>query len=90
MAINLSARQFSLAINGVTRTLNVLNINLSQNELGSEGVFVTGEIELQANYSEVTDFTYLASPSIGANWARGASVVYQIANDSGTLVNHPL
>lgn len=90
MAINLSARQFSLTINGVTRTLNVLNINLSQNELGSEGVFVTGEIELQANYSEVTDFTYLASPSIGANWARGASVVYQIANDSGTLVNHPL
>ena len=90
MAINLSARQFSLAINGVTRTLNVLNINLSQNELGSEGVFVTGEIELQANYSQVTDFTYLASPSIGANWARGASVVYQIANDSGTLVNHPL
>ncbi len=90
MAINLSARQFSLTINGVTRTLNVLNINLSQNELGSEGVFVTGEIELQANYSQVTDFTYLASPSIGANWARGASVVYQIANDSGTLVNHPL
>ena len=90
MAINLSARQFSLTINGVTRTLNVLNINLSQNELGSEGVFVTGEIELQANYSQVTDFIYLASPSIGANWARGASVVYQIANDSGTLVNHPL
>ena len=90
MAINLSARQFSLTINGVTRTLNVLNINLSQNELGSEGVFVTGEIELQANYSEVTNFTYLASPSIGANWARGALVVYQIANDSGTLVNHPL
>jgi hypothetical protein len=90
MAINLSARQFSLTINGVTRTLNVLNINLSQNELGSEGVFVTGEIELQANYSEVTDFTYLASPSIGENWARGALVVYQVANDSGTLVNHVL
>ena len=90
MTINLSSRKFSLTINGIARTANVININLSQNELGTEGVFVTGEIELQANYNEVTQFTYLASPSIGANWARGASVIYQIANDSGTLVNHPL
>jgi hypothetical protein len=68
----------------------MININLSQNELGAEGVFVTGEIELQANYNEVAEFTYLASPTIAENWARGASVVYQIANDTGSLVNHPL
>lgn len=89
MTINLSSRRFTLTINGIDRTANVLNIDLSQNELSTEGVFVTGEIELQANYNQVTEFTYLASPSIGENWARGASVVYQIANDSGTLVNHP-
>jgi hypothetical protein len=91
MTVNLSSRPFSLTINGIDRTGNVkgTGISLTQNELGSEGVFVTGEIELQANYNEVTQFTYLASPSIGANWARGASVIYQIANDSGTLVNHP-
>jgi hypothetical protein len=90
MTINLTSRRFSLVINGVDRTGNMININLSQNELGSEGVFVTGEIELQANYNEVTEFTYLASPTIAENWARGASVVYQIANDTGSLVNHPL
>jgi hypothetical protein len=89
MTINLTSRRFFLVINGVDRTGNMININLSQNELGSEGVFVTGEIELQANYNEVAEFTYLASPTIAENWARGASVVYQIANDSGTLVNHP-
>jgi hypothetical protein len=89
MTINLTSRRFSLVINGVDRTGNMININLSQNELGSEGAFVTGEIELQANYNEVAEFTYLASPTIAENWARGASVVYQIANDSGTLVNHP-
>jgi hypothetical protein len=90
MTINLTSRRFSLAINGVDRTSNMININLSQNELGAEGVFVTGEIELQANYNEVAEFTYLASPTIAENWARGASVVYQIANDTGSLVNHPL
>ena len=90
MTLNLSSRNFSLTINGIARTGNLININLSQNELGTEGVFVTGEIELQANYNEVTEFTYLASPTIAENWARGASVVYQIANDTGTLVNHPL
>ena len=90
MTTNLSSRQFTLTINGVDRTANMKgSISLSQNELGTEGVFVTGEIELQAQYNEVREFTYLASPSIGENWARGASVVYQIANDSGTLVNHP-
>jgi len=90
MTLNLSSRNFSLTINGIARTGNLININLSQNELGTEGVFVTGEIELQANYNEVTEFTYLASPTIAENWARGASVVYQIANDTGALVNHPL
>lgn len=91
MTTNLSSRNFTLTINGIDRTGNVegTGISLTQNELGAEGVFVTGEIELQAQYNEVTEFTYLASPSIGENWARGASVVYQIANDSGTLVNHP-
>ena len=90
MTLNLSARNFSLTINGINRTRNVISIALSQNELGDGGVFVTGSITLQANYNEVTDFTYLASPTIGANWARGASIIYQVANDSGTLVNHIL
>lgn len=88
MTLNLSARNFSLTINGVNRTRNVISIALSQNELGDGGVFVTGTITLQANYNEVREFTYLASPSIGENWARGATIVYQVANDSGTLVNH--
>ena len=90
MSVNISARAFSLTINGINRTANVINIALSQNELGDGGVFVSGSITLQANYNQITDFTYLASPSIGANWARGASVVYQVANDSGVLVNHGL
>ena len=90
MTLNLSARNFSLTINGINRTRNVLSIALSQNELGDGGVFVAGSITLQANYNEVTDFTYLASPTIGANWARGATIIYQVANDSGTLVNHIL
>ena len=83
MSVNISARAFSLTINGINRTANVINISLSQNELGDSGVFVSGSITLQANYNQVTDFTYLASPSIGANWARGVQVVYRIANDSG-------
>jgi len=90
MTVNISARNFSLTIAGVDRTANTINIALSQNELSDGGVFVTGSITLQANYNEVTDFTYLASPAIGENWARGASIVYQVANDSGTLVNHVL
>lgn len=90
MTVNVSARNFSLTINGVNRTANVINISLSQNELADGGVFVSGSILLQANYNQITEFTYLASPSIGANWARGASIVYQVANDSGTLVNHIL
>lgn len=90
MTINLTPRPFTLTINGVARTRNVINISLSQNELSDGGVFVTGSITLQANYNEVREFTYLASPSIGENWARGALVVYQVANDSGTLVNHVL
>ena len=90
MSVNISARAFSLTINGINRTANVINISLSQNELGDSGVFVSGSITLQANYNQVTDFTYLASPSIGANWARGVQVVYRIANDSGVLSNHIL
>ena len=90
MTLNLTPRAFTLTINGINRTGNVKNISLSQNELSDGGVFVTGSITLQANYNEVTDFTYLASPTIGANWARGATIVYQVANDSGTLVNHVL
>ena len=90
MTLNLTPRAFILTINGVNRTGNVISIALSQNELGDGGVFVTGSITLQANYNEVREFTYLASPSIGENWARGATIVYQVANDSGTLVNHPL
>lgn len=90
MTLNLTPRPFTLTINGINRTGNVKNISLSQNELSDGGVFVTGSITLQANYNELTDFTYLASPTIGANWARGASIVYQVANDSGTLVNHIL
>lgn len=90
MTLNLTPRAFILTINGVDRTRNVISIALSQNELGDGGVFVTGSITLQANYNEVREFTYLASPSIGENWARGATIVYQVANDSGTLVNHIL
>lgn len=90
MSVNISARAFSLIINGINRTANVINIALSQNELGDGGVFVSGSITLQANYNQITEFTYLASPSIGANWARGALIVYQVANDSGILVNHIL
>jgi len=87
MAINISSRKFSLTINGVDRTANMINIDLAQNELGSDGVFTTGEIELQANYDQITEFTYLASLAIAENWARGAVVVYQVANDSGVLTN---
>jgi hypothetical protein len=87
MSTNISARNFSLVINGIDRTANVIGVSLSQNELGDSGVFTSGEITLQANYSEIADFTYLSSPSIAENWARGASVVYQIANDSGVLTN---
>lgn len=87
MTTNISARNFSLTINGIDRTANVVNINLSQNELGEGGVFVSGDIELQANYNQITEFTYLASPSIGANWARGAQVIYKVANSAGVLTD---
>ena len=90
MTTNISARNFSLTINGIDRKANFLSLSLSQDELGDKAVLVKGTITLRANYSERTDFTYMASPAIAANWARGVQVVYRIANDSGALTNHLL
>ena len=90
MTTNISARNFSLTINGIDRKANFLSLSLSQDELGDKAVLIKGTITLRANYSERTDFTYMASPAIAANWARGVQVVYRIANDSGTLTDHLL
>ena len=90
MTTNISARNFSLTINGIDRKANFLSLSLSQDELGDKAVLIKGTITLRANYSERTDFTYMASPAIAANWARGVQVVYRIANDSGALTNHLL
>ena len=90
MTTNISARNFSLTINGIDRKANFLSLSLSQDELGDKAVLIKGTITLKANYSQRTDFTYMASPAIAANWARGVQVVYRIANDSGALTNHLL
>jgi len=90
MTTNISARPFSLTINGIDRAPNFISISLSQNELGDKAVLINGTITLKANYSQRTEFTYMASPAIAANWARGVQVVYRIANDSGTLTDHLL
>ena len=90
MTTNISARNFSLTINGIDRKANFVSLSLSQDELGDKAVLIKGTITLRANYSERTDFTYMASPAIAANWARGVQVVYRIANDSGTLTDHLL
>ena len=90
MTTNISARNFSLTINGIDRKANFVSLSLSQDELGDKPVLTKGTITLRANYSERTDFTYMASPVIAANWARGVQVVYRIANDSGTLTDHLL
>jgi hypothetical protein len=90
MSINISARQFSLTVNGIDRAANLVSFNLSQSEVSNSACLISGTMTLQANYNEIVDFTYLASPAIGANWARGVEVVYKVADDSGTLQNFVL
>lgn len=90
MTVNISARPFQLLINGIDRTANFVECNLTSNEVGAasqgvSGVRINGTITLQANYNEILDFTYLASPEIGANWAQGVEVIYKVANDAGVL-----
>ena len=86
MSINISSLPFTLTINGIDRTANTLSIALSQDEFSDLGLIsIRGSITLQANYDQLTAFTYLASPAIAANWARGAQVVYQVSGDPFVL-----
>jgi len=88
MTCNLAARNFSLTIANQDRTEQVVTINLSSSELDDSGViFITGTVVLAVPHHLVNSFSFLLNP---AHWYRGAPVIYQIANDSGTLVNHPL
>lgn len=86
MSTNISSLPFTLTINGIDRTANALSIALSQDEFSEDGLIsIRGSITLQANYDQLTAFTYLASPAIAANWARGAQVVYQVSGDPFVL-----
>ena len=82
MTTNISARPLSLTINGIERKQNLISLAISSNELSDSGIIQTGSITLKANYNEILNFTYLASPAIGANWARGAEVIFKIADEN--------
>ncbi len=88
---NLVSLPFQLIIAGIDRSANVDSINLSQPDTSGDRLAVTsGTINLIFNALDADDYTYISSQAIAALWAQGALVTYKIANDSGTLVNHPL
>ena len=88
MAINLSSRNFSLTIAGVTRTNELSSITISQpSTLERRDAPRAGSITLTFNPLRYNEFITIGDPVTAANWAVGAAVVFQTANDSGTLVN---
>ncbi len=88
MTINLSSRNFSLTIAGVTRTNELSSITLSQpSTLERRDAPRSGSITLTFNPLRYNEFITIGDPVTAANWAVGAAVVFQTSNDSGTLVN---
>jgi hypothetical protein len=91
MTLNLSSRNFSLTINEVDRTSEFSSIDLAQpSTLERRDAPITGTITLVFNPLRYNEFITIGSPAIAANWAAGALIVFQCANDSGTLVNNLL
>jgi hypothetical protein len=89
MTVNLSSRNFSLTIAGVDRTSELDSITLSQpSTLEQRHAPTTGSITLTFNPLRYNEFITIGNPTTAANWAVEAAVVYQVANDSGTLVNY--
>lgn len=87
MPLNLSARNFSLTINGVDRTNEYSSIDLSQpSTLERRDAPNTGTITLTFNPLRYNEFITIGDPATAANWAVGAPVVFQTANDSNVLV----
>jgi len=91
MTVNISARNFSLTIAGVDRTHELRSITLSQpSTLEKRVAPITGSITLVFNPLKYNEYITIGSAAIAANWAVGSLVVFQTANDSGTLVNNLL
>jgi len=91
MTVNISSRAFSLTIAGVTRTSELKSILLSQpSTLERRDAPVTGSITLTFNPLRYNEFIAIGDPAIAINWAVGSAVVFQSANDAGTLVNNLL
>jgi hypothetical protein len=89
MTTNLSSRPFSLTIAGVDRTSELASITLSQpSTLERRDAPTTGSITLTFNPLRYNEFITIGDPVTAANWAVEAAVVFQTANDSGTLVNY--
>jgi hypothetical protein len=66
-------------------------LTFRSNELDQSGVIKVRAIaRLLVPFGYESDYTYMSSQTVAANWARGAIATYQISNDAGTLVNHPL
>lgn len=88
---NLVSLPFELIIAGIDRSAILQSITLSQPDTSAQRhVPVTGKVDLFVPLDQEEDFTYTTNATIAARWAQGASVTYKIANESGTLVNHPL
>ena len=89
MTLNLSSRPFSLTIAGVDRTSELASITLSQpSTLERRDAPTTGSITLTFNPLRYNEFITIGDPVTAANWAVEAAVVFQTANESGTLVNY--
>lgn len=79
MTTNISAPNFTLTVNGIDRSANLISLQLEQSQISEKGlILTTGKIVLKARHDQITEFTYLASPSIGANWARNVEVIYNV------------
>jgi hypothetical protein len=89
MTLNLSSRKFSLTINGIDRTSELASITLSQpSTLERRDAPTTGSITLTFNPLRYNEFITIGDPVTAANWAVESAVVFQTANESGTLVNY--
>lgn len=89
MTINLSSRPFLLTIAGVDRTSELASITLSQpSTLERRDAPTTGSITLTFNPLRYNEFITIGDPVTAANWAVESAVVFQTANESGTLVNY--
>jgi hypothetical protein len=89
MTVNLSSRPFSLTIAGVDRTSELASITLSQpSTLERRDAPTTGSITLTFNPLRYNEFITIGDPVTAANWAVESAVVFQTANESGTLVNY--